>query len=90
MTQLGNSPNPFNPITNIKYELLEPGPVKIVIYDTRGRIVKEFVDDHQSPGFHSLQWNATNNSGQPVSSGVYLYSIQSGDLIQSKKMIFLK
>tara|TARA_B110000438_G_scaffold135563_1_gene131073 strand:- start:17143 stop:19260 length:2118 start_codon:yes stop_codon:yes gene_type:complete len=90
VTQLGNSPNPFNPVTNIKYELLESGPVKIVIYDTRGRIVKEFVDDHQSPGFYSLQWNATNNSGQPVSSGVYLYSIQSGDLIQSKKMIFLK
>ena len=64
--------------------------MKIFIYDILGRIVKILVNTNQSSGFKSVQWNATNDQGQPVSAGVYLYSIEAGDFRQTKKMILLK
>ena len=55
-----------------------------------GRQVKTLINGIQSPGYKSVQWNATNNQGEPVSAGVYLYKIQAGDFIGTKKMILLK
>ena len=83
-------PNPFNPITNITYELAEEIFVEITIYDLLGNVVNNLVNTNQSSGVQSVQWNATNNQGQPVSAGVYLYSIEAGDFRQTKKMILLK
>ena len=85
-----NYPNPFNPITNIKYELYKEEFVSITIYDMLGNEVKNLVSSNQSPGFKSIQWNSTNNQGEPVSAGVYLYSIEAGNFRQDKKMILLK
>ena len=85
-----NYPNPFNPITQIKYELPKASLVNITIYDMIGRIVNNLVSSQQTAGYKSLQWNATNNRGQPVSAGVYLYKIQAGEFRQTKKMILLK
>ena len=85
-----NYPNPFNPITNISYDLLEESFVNITIYDMLGNVVNNLVNANQSSGYKSLQWNATNNQGEPVSAGVYLYTIEAGDFRQSKKMILLK
>ena len=85
-----NYPNPFNPVTNIIYNLPEDGFVKITVYDILGNIIKNLVSENQSSGYKSIQWNAKNNQGQPVSAGVYLYSIEEGDFIQTKKMILLK
>ena len=55
-----------------------------------GRQVKTLINGLQSSGYKSVQWNATNNQGEPVSAGVYLYKIQAGDFVDTKKMIFLK
>ena len=83
-------PNPFNPITTLRYDLPEDALVNITIYDMMGRVVRTMVNTEQNAGNKSVQWNATNNQGQPVSAGVYLYKIQAGEFRQTKKMILLK
>jgi len=85
-----NFPNPFNPITTLRYELPEDSFVDVTVYDMLGNVVSNLVNANQSSGYKSVQWNATNNQGQPVSAGVYLYKIQVGDLVDTKKMILLK
>tara|TARA_Y100000022_G_scaffold6823_1_gene5550 strand:+ start:788 stop:1807 length:1020 start_codon:yes stop_codon:yes gene_type:complete len=83
-------PNPFNPITSLSYDLPEEGLVNITIYDMMGRIVKTLVNGSQNAGFNSVQWNATNDRNEPVSAGLYLYTIQAGEFRQTKKMVLLK
>jgi hypothetical protein len=85
-----NYPNPFNPITTIRYELPEASLVKITIYDMMGRIVNNLVSSQQNTGYKSVRWSATNNTGQPVSAGLYLYRIEAGRFRQIKKMVLLK
>tara|TARA_B100001540_G_scaffold165505_1_gene146419 strand:- start:55 stop:639 length:585 start_codon:yes stop_codon:yes gene_type:complete len=85
-----NYPNPFNPLTIISYELLEDSYVSVTIYDMLGNVINNLVSINQSSGYKSVQWNATNNQGQPVSAGVYFYTIQVGEYRQTKKMILLK
>ena len=55
-----------------------------------GNTVKTLVNESKNAGFNSVQWNATNNKGQPVSAGVYFYKIQAGNFVDTKKMILLK
>lgn len=83
-------PNPFNPITNINYDLPKSEFVSIYIYDLIGREVKRLINKNQISGYKSVQWNATNNFDQPVSAGMYMYSIQAGDFMSTKKMVLLK
>jgi len=64
--------------------------VNIIIYDMLGRQVRTLVNTTQNAGFKSVVWNATNDHGKPVSAGVYLYQIQAGDFVQTKKMVLLK
>ena len=83
-----NYPNPFNPITTLKYELPEDSFVDVTVYDILGNVVNNLVTTNQSSGYKSVQWNAPqNNQGEPVSAGVYLYKIQAGDFVDTKKMI---
>jgi hypothetical protein len=85
-----NYPNPFNPITSFRYELPKDSYVSIIIYDLRGNVVTNLVETIQSSGSKSVKWDATNNQGESVSAGVYLYKIQVGSFSQTKKMILLK
>ena len=85
-----NFPNPFNPVTTLRYDLPEDALVNITIYDMMGRVVSNLVSSQQNAGYKSIQWNATNNQGQPVSAGLYLYTIQAGKFRQTKKMVLLK
>ena len=85
-----NYPNPFNPITSLRYDLPNDGLVNITIYDMMGRIVKTLVNSSQTAGFKSVQWNATNDRNEPVSAGLYLYTIQAGEYRKTKKMVLLK
>ena len=85
-----NYPNPFNPKTRVRYDLPDNENVTIIIYDLLGRQVKQLVDSYQEAGFKSIIWDATNDFGNPAAAGVYLYKIQAGDFIQTKKMVLLK
>ena len=64
--------------------------MKINVYDVRGNIIKNIINKNQSPGFKTVQWDATNNLGELVSAGLYIYSIEAGDFRQTRKMILLK
>ena len=83
-------PNPFNPTTKISYELPNSEFVSIDIYNLMGRHIKSLVNMNQAPGHRTIEWNATNDSNQPVSAGMYIYTIQAGSFMDTKKMILLK
>ena len=85
-----NYPNPFNPVTSFRYDLPKDGLVNITIYDMMGRVVKTLVNSSQTAGYKSIRWNATNDRNEPVSAGLYLYTIQAGEFRQTKKMVLLK
>jgi hypothetical protein len=85
-----NYPNPFNPITTLRYDLPEDAMVTITITDMIGRLVKTLINDQQTAGYKSIQWNAINNLGEPVSTGLYLYTVQAGEFKQTKKMVLLR
>jgi predicted CXXCH cytochrome family protein len=80
-----NYPNPFNPSTTIKFSIPKVSDVKITIFDAIGREVEELVNEQMDAGNYSLNWNATN-----LSSGIYLYRIETGSFVDIKKMILLK
>ena len=85
-----NYPNPFNPLTTIAYDLHQKSIVDITIYDMLGNVVNNLVNQKETYGYESIQWNATNNQGQPVAAGIYLYTIEAGEFRQTKKMVLLK
>ena len=85
-----NYPNPFNPTTQIRYNLPENSFVSITIYDLIGKRVKSLVNSNQDPGYRSIHWNATNDLDQPVSAGMYIYTILAGEFRQTRKMVLLK
>ncbi len=85
-----NYPNPFNPTTILRYDLPVQSQVTIIIYDLMGRVVSNLVSSQQNAGYKSIQWNATNNLGEPVSAGMYIYMVQAGQFRQVRKMVLLK
>jgi hypothetical protein len=85
-----NYPNPFNPSTIIKLDLPNPAHVRLDVYNVLGQSVKTLIDEHMTAGYHPVEWNGTDNSGQPVATGIYFYKVQAGDRIETKKMMLLK
>ena len=86
-----NYPNPFNPATTIKYALPEAVFVKLEIYNVVGQVVRTLVADHQNAGRYVVQWDASNESGHSLSSGIYFYRLQAGgEFLEVKKMLLLK
>ena len=85
-----NYPNPFNPSTSIDYSIPKDGLVDITIYDMKGRIVKNLLNRFEISGYKSVEWNATNNHGNPVSAGMYIYSVRVDTDIRNNKMVLLK
>jgi hypothetical protein len=85
-----NYPNPFNPSTTISYSIVEQDNVSIKIYDILGREIKTLVNDVKTAGTYSSTWHGDNNFGNKVSSGIYLYRMEAGLFVQSRKMILLK
>lgn len=72
---LGNYPNPFNPSTTISFYLPEESNIELIIYNTLGQKVREFVLANQSSGTHKIVWDGMNEHGEALSSGVYIYTI---------------
>ena len=85
-----NYPNPFNPKTQIRFNLPQRNNVNITIYNMLGQKVKVFSMINTPAGTHSITWNAANQNGQPLSAGVYLYQMISKDFVQTRKMVLLK
>jgi len=85
-----NFPNPFNPITQIRYELPEAGFVTIKIYDIMGREVRSLVNREMNPGYYTTIWDTRNNNGNPVASGIYIYQMKARNHLQTRKMILMK
>ncbi len=86
-----NYPNPFNPSTTIKFQLPESQQVTLTVYDAQGRVVKELLSNAvQDMGEHSITWNALDNNGNRVASGMYFYRFSAGKFVKMGKMILLK
>ena len=85
-----NYPNPFNPSTTISYNLPIDSYVNISIFDVLGRRIKTLINKHMRAGKNFVHWNGLNDQGKLVAGGVYIYTIESGDYKESKKMILLK
>ena len=84
------SPILSTPVTTLRYDLPEQANVNIIIYDMLGRQVRTLVNQTQDAGFKSVIWDATNDFGKQVSAGVYIYQIQAGEFVQTRKMVLLK
>ncbi|MCB5231153.1 MAG: T9SS type A sorting domain-containing protein [Candidatus Cloacimonas sp.] len=85
-----NYPNPFNPDTNISFDIAEAGDVSIVIYNSRGQKVKSLLNEYVGVGSHTAHWDGRDDNNRPVSSGIYFYRMQKGSYNSSKKMIMMK
>lgn len=85
-----NYPNPFNPVTTIRYSLGKTEQAALEVYDVRGHKVRTLSAGVQNAGRHDVQWNALDDDGQSVSSGLYIYRLVAGDRVQTGKMTLLK
>lgn len=89
-TLSSNYPNPFNPITSIRYNLKTDSEVTITIYDLLGNVINKLFKGTQNAGSKKINWNATNNAGDQVSSGVYIYKIETNNSSNFGRMMYLK
>ncbi len=87
---LQNYPNPFNPSTNIRYDLPQAVRVKLVIYNLLGEKVRTLVDASESAGAKQITWNGLNDRGARVASGVYVYRIEAGTFVATRKLLMMK
>ncbi len=86
-----NYPNPFNPATTIKYALPQAADVELTVYNVLGQPVRTLVAEHQSAGRYVVEWDAANDSGHSLSSGMYFYRLEAGgEFLETKKMLLLK
>ena len=85
-----NYPNPFNPSTTIEYQLKTSASVRLTVYNLLGQKVRTLVNTRQIAGRHQAVWDGCDESGRPVSSGVYYYRLQAGAKMQTKKMMLLR
>ena len=85
-----NYPNPFNPTTTISYDVPGPTDIKIVVFNISGQIVRTLVNNNVAPGSYKIIWDAKNDAGINVPSGIYYYRMQTGDQTFTKKLLLLK
>jgi len=89
-------PNPFNPITSIRFDLPEESIVVLKIYDLMGREVKTLIDGTENAGFKNIMWDSKDKNGRPVPSGMYLYRLDAisnesdKELHETRKMVLMK
>jgi len=85
-----NYPNPFNPSTTIRFSLPEAAGVTLTIYNTSGQRVRTLVSGQMGAGQHSVVWNATDDRGARVASGLYLYTLKAGTVTLQRKLVLMK
>ena len=85
-----NFPNPFNPVTEIQFDIPDISTVELVVYNLMGQEVRRLVNGEIQAGYHRIVWDGLNNRGESVSTGVYIYSLISPSFHSTKKMVLLK
>ena len=87
-----NFPNPFNPSTTIKFDIVGDQPINTVlnVYNVRGQLVRSLVDGMKSAGTYQIQWDGKDDAGRTLPSGVYFYRLQAGEFNQTRKMVMMK
>ena len=85
-----NAPNPFNPVTTIRFTIPEDSRARLVVYDALGRKVRTLIDEDLRASFYTVQWDGRNDGGRMAASGVYFYRLQAGRHVQAKKMLLLR
>lgn len=85
-----NYPNPFNPVTSIRYDLADSSPVRMDIYNVKGQLVKTLLDKEMLAGTHSVVWDGKDGQGRSVSSGVYFYRMSLPNKVLTNRMLLLK
>ena len=89
-----NYPNPFNPDTKIKYQIPESAlgsiPVDITIYNLLGSKIKTLIATKQSSGFYTVYWNGTDEIGNKVPTGIYVYRLRAGNHVATRRMVLMK
>jgi hypothetical protein len=83
-------PNPFNPVTTIRFDLPRPSRVKLVVFDVAGRAVATLVDEEKPAGTHVVIWNGADRHGGAAASGVYFYRLETGDFVATRKMVLVR
>ncbi len=83
-------PNPFNPTTTLKYEMGSAGPVSINVFDVSGHKIRSLYNGIQIPGQHEVRWDAKNDNGRSMSSGVYLFKVNVNGKTHTAKTLLLK
>ena len=85
-----NYPNPFNPTTEIRFGIPDAGVVSLKIFDALGAEIRTLVSAPMNAGYHRVQWDATDNDGKSIASGLYFYELRVGDFVQRLKMNLVK
>ena len=85
-----NYPNPFNPVTNIDFSITDPGDVSLKVYDISGKEVSELVNGFYTPGNYSIKWDAIDAYGNQLSSGIYIYQLNTKNGILSNRMVLMR
>ncbi len=85
-----NYPNPFNPLTTIRYDLHEPGQVTLNILDVNGRVVRTLVEQRRAAGSYTIVWDGRGDDGKALASGLYVYQLKTRNVVKSAKMLLLK
>jgi len=85
-----NSPNPFNPTTAIRFALKDTGPLNLAVFNSLGQKVRVLADGPWSAGVHAVMWDGRDNTGQIVSSGMYLYRLEVGGRSEARKMLLAR
>ncbi len=85
-----NYPNPFNPSTTIAFSLKSPGKVKLSVYNLKGQLVTNLVNEQKPAGMHSITWNGRDSNNKAVSSGIYLYRLETDTYTQTRKAMLMK
>ena len=86
-----NVPNPFNPMTRIRFDLAHDGRVTLRIFDVAGRWVRTVVDEDMTAGLnHAVVWNGLDDQSRPVASGIYFYRLDAGGVNTTRKMVLMR
>jgi hypothetical protein len=87
---LGNTPNPFNPLTEVAFDLARPGTVRLTVHDVRGRLVRVLRDGSLPAGRHTERWDGRDAAGREVASGTYLLRLETADARAERKMVLVR